>query len=308
MPIIPPELIPRTVVAEVIQAVQEASVVLRLGRRQPMPTGMVSIPVLKTLPVGGWTTGVGGRKKFTSIEWSAANIVAEEVAAVIAVPEAYIDDTGFPVWANVRQAMVDALAYMIDSAILFGTAAPASFPTGGIAGRAIAAGNTAIAVPGTPVIDWATAVNNAMALVEGAGLMVTGHAADIPVASKFRGLRDTTGQPLFVPNLSADAYSTLYGYPILFSASGAFDNTVADLITGDWNLLVVGVRQDLSVETSTDGVITDAAGVVLANAFQDDQILIRVHMRVGYVIGQPTTRAKGAAAFPFALVNDAAVV
>src|SRR5262249_50730617 len=151
-------------------------------------------------------------------------------------------------WTEVRTHMVSALAFSIDSAILFGTGAPASFPVGGVAGRAIAAGNTAVVVPGTaPVIDWAEGVNQAMAKLEQAGLPITGHAVDVAVSSKFRGLRDTTGQPLFVPSLAADAYGTLYGRPMLVSYSGAFDNAVADLITGDWDLLVIGVRQDISV-------------------------------------------------------------
>jgi HK97 family phage major capsid protein len=297
-------LIPASVAADIISAAEQASVVLRLARHQPMPTGVVNVPFIKTLPVSGWVNGVGGRKPATSVEWSSETITPEEVAAVIAVPQATIDDAGIPIWSQVRQAVTDAVSFSIDSAVLFGDNAPPTFLAGGIAGQAIAAGNTAH-TPTTDPPDVVSAVNAAMADVEDAGIEVTGHAADISIRSKLRGLRDENGQPLFVPNLGADAYSTLYGLPIAFSSSGAFDTDIADLITGNWNYLIVGVRRDMTVETSTEGVITDDTGKVLVNAFQDDQVLMRVHMRLGYVLGKPVTRRAGGPAFPFGLVDSA---
>lgn len=313
MPVIDTTLIPTTIAQQIIAAAAEQSVVLQLGRRQPMPTGAVSVPFLKTLPVSGWVNGIGGRKPATSVEWSSDKLTAEEVAAVIAVPQAYIDDAGIPIWTNVQQAIVDSIAFSIDSAVLFGDNAPPSFPAGGIYGVGTAAapagGGRTVHAPaaGPPVVDLAEAVNKAMGDVENDGLEVTGHAADIALRSKFRGLRDANGNPIFVPNLGADSYNTLYGLQLGFSSSGAFDPAKADLITGNWNYLIVGVRQDITVDQSTEGVITDAAGAVVVNAFQDDQVLMRVHMRMGYVIGRPVTRRKGAAAFPWGFVNDPSV-
>lgn len=303
MPVIDSTLIPATIASQIIQAATEQSVVMSLATRQPMPTGTTSVPILKTLPTSGWVNGAGGRKPATSVEWTSDKIVPEEVAATIAVPQALIDDAGVPLWPAVQQAIVDAVTFSIDSAILFGDNAPPSFPTGGIAGQALTHGRTAhFPGAGPPVVDLAEAINQAMADVENDGLIPTADAADISIKSKMRGLRTADGDPLFVPNLSQDAYSSCYGLPIEFSASGAFDLDVADLITGAWKYLIVGVRQDLRVETSTDGVIADAAGAVLVSAFQDDSVLMRVYARLGYVIGIPVTRRAGSPAFPFGLV------
>lgn len=308
MPVIDSTLIPVSIAQQIIAAATEQSVVLQLGRRQPMPTGQVNVPFLKTLPVSGWVNGMGGRKPATSVEWSSEVLTAEEAAAVIAVPQAMIDDAGIPIWPNVQQAITDAVAFSIDSAVLFGDNAPPTFPVGGIYGVGTAAGRTVHSpAAGPPIVDLVDAVNSAMGDVEGDGIAVTGHAADIAMRSRFRGLRTTTGEPLFVPNLSADAYSTLYGLPIYFSGSGAFDPAKADLITGNWDYLIVGVRQDMTIDQSGEGVITDATGKVLVNAFQDDQVLMRVHMRLGYVIGQPVTRRKGGPAFPFGFVKDPSI-
>jgi HK97 family phage major capsid protein len=305
MPVIDSTLIPTAISSQIIGAVTDQSVVLKLANKQPMPTGAMSVPILKTLPVSGWVNGHGGRKPATTVEWSSDNIIPEEVAAVIAVPQSLIDDSGVPIWAAVQQAIVDAVTYSIDSAILFGENAPPSFPTDGVAGQALANGRVAhFPAAGPPVVDLAEAINLAMADVENDGLMPTGHAADVTLKSKLRGLRTTTGEPLFVPNLGAGMYDTIWNLPVAWSSSGAFDVSIADLITGDWTKLIVGVRQDIRVETSTDGVIADAAGKVLVSAFQDDSVLMRVYARVGYVIGVPVSRRASGPAFPFGLVKS----
>jgi HK97 family phage major capsid protein len=305
VPVIDSTLVPTTIASQIIQAATEQSVVLNLATQQPMPTGAMSVPIIQTLPTSGWVNGAGGRKPATTVEWSSEALVPEEVAATIAVPQSLIDDAGIPLWSSVQQAVVDAIAFSIDSAILFGDNAPPSFLTGGIVGDAITDGRVAH-VPTTvaPAVDLAEAINKAMADVENDGLTPTGDAADVSIKSKLRGLRTTTGEPLFLPNLGAEAYATCYGLPIVFSASGAFDTAIADLITGDWTKLIVGVRQDLRVETSTDGVIADATGNVIVSAFQDNQVLLKVFARLGYVVGKPVTRRAGSPANPFGLVKS----
>lgn len=302
MPTIDSKLVPVSIAQQIIAMAAQQSVVLQLGQRQPMPTGVVNVPFLKTLPVSGWVNGVGGRKPATSIEWSAETITTEEVAAIIAVPQATIDDSGIPIWPNVQNAIADSVAFSVDSAVLFGDNAPPSFPAGGIFGQGTAAAPGPARVVHTQTTDppdLAQAILHAEADVEDRGLMSTGYAADIAVSSRLRGLRDTVGQPIFVPNLAADSPPTLWGDPLYFSASGAFDHAKCDVIAGAWNMLIVGVRQDMTVDMSTEGVITDDTGNVVVNAFQDDQVLMRVHMRLGYVIGQPVSRRTGVPTFPF---------
>lgn len=299
MPVITPELVPTNVVSDLFDAASTQSVVLSLANRQPMPTGQMLVPIIRTLPSTGWVNGVGGRKPITNIEWSSDNLVPEEVAAVVGIPQAYIDDSGIPIWPAVRERLAEAIAFSIDAAVLFGDDAPPTFPTGGV----VAGAGAAFSDP-----DYSVAVNEAMSAVEGKGLNVTGHGADISVRGVLRGLRDVNGAFLYIPNVQAGvgAGGQLYGVPIAFSGNGAFDTSVADLITGDWTKLVVGVRQDMTFDTSTDGVLTDDTGAVVANAFQDDLVLLRVYMRLGVVIGQPITRRTGAPVYPFALVKKEA--
>jgi HK97 family phage major capsid protein len=290
-------LIPTEVQSQVIEAVTNTSVALQLGQTQPMPTGAESIPVLGSFPTAGWLSAVGGRKPTTTMNWTAQLLKAEEVAATIDVPTAYIDDAGFPLWESIQPRMVEALALAVDEAILFGTSAPASFPVGGVFAH-----STVVAMPAAPENDIAGLFNAALGTVEAQGLDPTGHAADVLTRSLLRGARTTTGESLFVPAIAGNMPDTVYGLPISFSRGGAFDTTKAIDLTGDWTCLRIGVRQDVTVDQSADAVLADSTGKVLVSAFQDDKIIMRVHMRLGCVIGQPVTQKAPAGAKPWAAI------
>ena len=295
-------LIPTEVQAAVIEGVINQSVALTLGDRQPMPTGSEAIPVLGTLPTAGWVAAGTGRKPATTMAWTAALLKAEEVAATIDVPTAYLDDAGFPLWDSIQPRMVEALAVVIDEAVLFGVGAPASFPAGGLLAH-----STAAALPDAPENDMAGLFNAALSNVEAAGLNPTGHGADVTARGLMRGSRTATGEPLFVPSVAQLNPDTIYGLPAYWSLGGAFDTTKAVAFTGDWSCLRLGIRQDVTVDSSAEGVLVDGTGAVIVFAFQDDKIIMRVHMRLGCVIGQPVTQRAPAGAKPWSHIPPASL-
>ena len=62
---------------------------------------------------------------------------------------------------------------------------------------------------------------------------------------------------------------------------------MADAIVGDFNLLVLGIRQDVTVDRSTDAVLTDGSGGIVISAFEQDVTVLRCHARIGCVVGTP---------------------
>jgi HK97 family phage major capsid protein len=82
------------------------------------------------VPEASWVAA-GGRKPLTTIEWSAAKLVPQEIAAVTFIPDQFIDHAGLPIWESVRDEIGAAIGRTLDKAVLFGTDAPASFPVGG---------------------------------------------------------------------------------------------------------------------------------------------------------------------------------
>jgi HK97 family phage major capsid protein len=129
-----------------IAAIATESVALSLGGSTPVPFSDTSIPVVSVEPEAKFVAA-GGRKPASSIEWSASHLVAEELATTIAIRDAFIEDAGYPVWANVKARVASALARAFDNAVLFGTGGPASYPVGGIAAV------TGAAITGVDALD-----------------------------------------------------------------------------------------------------------------------------------------------------------
>jgi HK97 family phage major capsid protein len=277
-------LIPRTMAREMIAAMPRASAVLAQGRRLTMPSGLTTIPVVSFLPAAGFVTPrYGGRKPSTKIEWTAQNVQAEELACTLALPNAYIDDAGYPVWEQVRPLVAAALAEALDMAVFFGTGAPAAFPAGGIAGLAGAAQTGA---------DAPAAIDAAAAVLEGGGVTPSGIVASPAIGTALR--KEYRAQGALPGEAPAQV---LYGWQV--SQLADWDATKGDALVGDFSYLLVGVVEDITFELSTEAIIQDGTGVIIANAWQENLTAMKCWMRVGVAIGQPISTQTEAAVVPF---------
>lgn len=276
-------LVPREMSDQLIGLAKQQSVVLSLGNVRRMAAGITSMPVVSFLPVAGFVNpAYGGRKPATKIEWTAAQVIAEEVACVAAIPNAFVDDAGFPLWSEVQDQFSAAIARAIDKAVLFGDGAPASFPAGGIAALAGAAATGA---------DALEAIDAAAASVEAGGGVPNGIAASSLIGTALRGYMRTALAP------AEDAPgNSIYGWPVVVTPT--WDSDAGDALVGDWTYLLVGVRQDITFDRSDAAVLQDGTGAIIANAFQDDLTAFRCYMRIGVAIGQPLSDA-GTPVAPF---------
>jgi HK97 family phage major capsid protein len=298
--------IPREYSQQIIEEVTRQSTVLQLAQTMPMGTRITEIPIAGTLPKAEWITGVNlppagpGRKEYTDMKLSPQVITAEEIAAVAAIPDQYLEDNTINLWTWARSRLAEAIAVRLDHTVLFGGAGiPASFPVGGVA-----ANTYSLTV--TEGIDAVDGVNRAMSAVEAQGLAVTGHSADLSVKGMLRGVRDETGALLLgTEQVGAMQRPTLYGAPIDYSAYGAV--TAAELITGAWQYLVIGVRSDIRFRLDPSGVIANAAGVVQVSGFQDNVTPCKIWARFACGIIKPVTPRVPAGATPFAKVRLSAL-
>jgi len=276
-------LIPRTMAREMIALLPQESAVLKLGKRLSMPAGLTTIPVVSFLPAAGFVNPrYGGRKPATKIEWTAQNVQAEELACTLALPNAYIDDAGYPVWEQVKPQVAGAIAKALDAAVLFGTGAPAAFPAGGIAALAGAAQVAAGDAPG--------AIDKAAAAVEAQNIAPSGIVSSSAIGTALRAAWKATAG---VTPDTAPAQA-LYGWPV--QVLRQWDATKGDALVGDWEYLLVALVEDIRFELSSDAILQDGTGAIIANAFQDNLTAMKCWMRVGIAIGQPG----GAVPFEFA--------
>jgi len=283
------ELLPRGVATDFVGLIEQTSVVLRLGRVLRMSEAMEMIPLIAFMPQAEWVNpAYGGRKPASQIQWTSAQIQAEEVACTVPVPRAWIMDAHFDVEGQVERALASAIAYAIDEAVLFGTNAPASFPVGGVMAFADP-------VTGTDALD---AISNGFADIEGKGIVPDGIGAGAAIGAVLRAAYlDANESPSVAPR------NTLWGVPI--EQSVVFQGAAAEAIVGGWQYLAIGIREDVTFGLSDDGVLLDSTGAILASAFQDNVRLVKVYARIGAAIGQPALATPGAQApqKPFAAVT-----
>lgn len=294
-------LVPEPMIASVIQEATKSSATLSLARRVTMAAGTTRQPVLSVLPTAYWVSGDTGLKQTTAAEWDNVDLVAEEIATIVPVPEAYIADSGIPIWAEVQPLLGQAIGTLIDQACLFGTGAPTTFGDS-VFETADGVGNTVQAGTGDDLAADVAAIGQ---LLAEQGYGVNGFASKPGFQWQLAGLRSADGIPIYQANLQGGQGGGLFGFPLNEVANGAWDSTNASLIAGDWQKAIVGVRQDISFKVFDQGVVSDGAGNVVLNLMQQDSVALRVTMRLGFSVANPVTAVESSALerAPFAVLT-----
>jgi hypothetical protein len=188
-------LIPEEVVNEVLTKATEQSAALTLFRRVPVSRAQARMPVLSALPVAYWVTGDTGQKQTSELAWANKYINIEEIAVILPVPNNVADDVDYDIWDEAKPLVSEAVGRTLDSAVFFGTNAPASFPddvntSAAAAGNNNTEGNTA--AQGGFFGDF----DETIALLEDDGYDYTGVVARTNAKGKFRAARNSQGDRL----------------------------------------------------------------------------------------------------------------
>lgn len=294
-------LIPEPVTQEIIQGTVQSSAVLQMGRKLPnMTSKTVRMNVLDMLPTAYFVDGDTGMKKTTRMQWDKKTITAEEIAVIVPIPEAALDDANYDIWGEVRPRIVEAFGKVIDGAVLFGVNKPTSW-RGGLVPSATTAG-AIVAQTGDTYQDI-LGVGGVVAKVEESGFLPTGAMGAVKMRAVLRGLVDNNGQPIFKATVQGSTEYAVDGTPITFPMNGAFDATEALMIVGDFNQLVYSIRQDMTYKLLTEATIVDpSTNEIVYNLAQQDMVALRAVMRLGWEIPNPinafnTTSGR----FPFAV-------
>lgn len=301
-------LIPVQEANEIIQGTITQSAVLSRGRKLAnMTSKQYKVPVLDMLPIAYFVNGDTGQKKTSKMAWDKKFIVAEEIAAIVPIPEAVLDDSEYDIWAEVKPRITEAFGKVIDGAILFDAEKPSTWRDGLVA-TATKAGTVVTLNTQDDLFDKIMAEDGVIAKVEDCGYFVNGHMADISMRAKLRGLKDNNGQPLFKSDMQGSTSYALDGSPINFPNNGAFDKSKALMISGDFSQLVYSIRQDITFKLFTEGVVQNTDGSIAYNLMQNDMVALRAVMRLGWEIPNPINALKTdkAKRCPFAIMKAGA--
>lgn len=301
-------LIPPEYVAEVIKSAKESSVVLQNARRlRDMERKEVKMSVEDALPMAYFVNGDNGSKGVTKAEWAGVTLTAEEIATIVPIPENVVDDSGTPIWEEVKPMLAEAVGALIDETTLVAQTTPATWPKS-IVKEAIAR-NHVVNVPGSSpdYYDLLMGEDGLISMVENDGFFVNGHIAAINLRGKLRGIRDEVGQPIFTPAMQTANMYMLDGVPMTFSRNGALNGSGILDIAGDWSQLVYSIRKDMTFKVFDTGVITNPANnnAIVYNLMQQDMIAMRLTMRIGFALPNPVNRIQPdvTVRYPFAVLR-----
>lgn len=285
-------LIPETRAREIIQGTITRSAVLSQGRKLPnLSSKTHKMPVLDMLPIAYFVNGDTGDKKTTNMKWDKKVITAEEIAVIVPIPEAVLDDSEYDIWAEVRPRVEEAFGKVIDGAVLFGVNAPSTWRDD-IVTTATSATSVVTLGSSDSLYDKIMGEGGVIAKVEESGFFVTGHMADISMRAKLRGLKDSTGNPIFKSDMQESTRYSLDGSAMTFPNNGSFDKSKALMISGDFSQLVYAIRQDITFKLFTEGVVQNTDGTIAYNLMQQDMVALRAVMRLGWEIPNPINSLK----------------
>ncbi|MEG2931405.1 MAG: phage major capsid protein [Ruthenibacterium sp.] len=121
-------LIQEQVVGTIFQDAPKESVFLRMARKLPnMTSKQTRIPVMDILPMAYWVNGDTGTKQTSRQAWDNVFLSAAELAVIVPIPEAVMDDAGYDIVGEITPRINEAIGQRVDSAIIFGKNRPAEW-------------------------------------------------------------------------------------------------------------------------------------------------------------------------------------
>jgi HK97 family phage major capsid protein len=303
-------IIREQVISTIFQDAPKQSTFMSMARKLPnMTSNQTRMRVLDFLPTAYWVDGDTGMKQTSRQAWDNVFIEAAELAVIVPIPEAVLDDAEFDIFGEITPRVNEAIGQRVDSAIIFGVNRPRNWQND-IITLARQAGNN-VAVGSSP--DYYSLLlgeGGVISKVEEDGFMATGALAAMSMRAKLRGIRATDGSLIFKSDMQGSTNYALDGAPMYFPQNGAYDNTIAQLIVGDFKQAVYSIRQDVTVKILDQGVIQDpTTKEIVYNLAQQDMVALRIVFRMGWALPNPATRMdEDRVGCPFAYLEPSTAV
>lgn len=275
---------------EIFQHPIEESIFAQLARRLPdAPAGKNHIRVLDQLPMAYFVNGDNGLKQTSKVAWEKAVINIEELAVIVPIPEAVIEDEAIDIFGQITPLVRQAFGQAMDGAILFGVNKPANWPLSIMQMARQAGNNVQYDSTNGVTYDKLLGDSGVFSKVESAGGVVNGSIAALSMRASLRGIKDDNGYPIFKSDMQGSTSYALDGAPTYFPRNGSFDSSKALILAGDWSQAVWCVRRDLDVKILDQAIIQDGSGNIVYNLAQQDMVALRVTFRLGWTLPNPAS-------------------
>lgn len=305
-----PIQIPEKVSRVILQETVKQSAILNLARTEPMSSRTERMPAIDMFPTALWLDGApstaahedNALKQTTTMKWKNITMEAREIAVMVPVSDNYVADSGFDLLGMIAPRIGEAIGVALDAACLFNVNNPWSdHPASmGIYQQAVAAGNYVVA-GADPYADIAKLGGKLADL----GFDLGGAATKVGYQWELAQARSaTSGDSLGTNYVRGDLPGMPYGLDFAPVNNGAWNNTLAKVIVGDWSKALVGIRQDVTMKVFDAGIIQDNTGAIVYNAMQQDGKILRVTARFAFAtLAYKTILHQGSDAYPFAVLH-----
>lgn len=292
-------------IKEIVKPGVAGSAALDTFRTVKMSRGVARMPVLSVLPTAGWVkdsaTDAAGVKPTSKVAWGSKELIAEEIAVIIPIHENILEDTEYDIWGEVQPLVRAEFGRVLDLAVFQGVGKPTTWEDEALIPGAIAAGNTVEEGTG---VDLAEDFNLAFGAVENDEFDVNVAYTGKFLRSRLRGLRDSTGQPIYLDALRSDgSTASIYGQDLQYVGNRAWDRSVATALVGDRSAAVLGLRQDVQVKLLDQATL--GTGETQINLAERDMVALRFKFRVAFATAFSTAGGE-ATDYPFAVITPKA--
>lgn len=261
------QFLPAQISAEIIKKTQDASAVMQLARKIPLPGTGVAVPVITSDPTAEWVAETA-KKPVSNSEITSKLLQPYKIAVIETVSNELIRDAA-GLYDELVSRLPASLAVVFDNTIIGGTAAPGNnFDTF----ASCTAQNMSSDAYGALVaadLDIATH-----------GGILNGFAISPQAKSVLLSAVDGNQRPLFINSVAEGAIPMILGSRTVQSkalykagTSGA-DDTVG--VAGDWTQAVYGTVEGVQIKISEEATVGNI------NLFEQNMVAIRAEIEVGF--------------------------
>lgn len=273
--------LPAEVSQEIMQKMQEQSVIMRLARKVALPGRGLSIPVITGDPEAAWVAETGA-KPVSNPSLSTKMMQAYKLAVIVPFSDEFRRDAA-ALYDAIVERLPGALALKFDQTVIGAVQAPGeNFDT-----FAAATAQSILASQNYSAYDGLVA---AYADIAEHGGALNAFALSPTAEGILLGATDSTGRPLFINSAADGAIPRILGAEVgssrgVYKAGAAPVGTGAGTpaivgIAGDWTQAMFGTVEGVQIRFADQTGLT--IGTSQVNLWEHNMFAVRAEIEVGF--------------------------
>lgn len=264
-------LVPAELRTEIIKDVTEGSVMLQLANVKEMNQPTMQFPVELDKP-GAYVVGEGQKITVDKASWKTIEMTAKKIGVIVPATREALEDGIINIPQEVKASIANAFARKIDECTMFDSTE--FYGAGKSIFELAETKSKTLEATGSVFED----ASNLMGLIEEEDLEPNGFVAPRTLKAAIRNDKTAALNYVVEDKVNGEP-ARMHGEAIVYSKH--FDKEKAQLLTGDFDKVYVGILDEIEYKVSDQGTVGDI------NLFEQDMVAIRATMRVAFLVVKP---------------------